>query len=501
MNPRGVRSVLVVLLVIVIGNLSFNIKPVTDVITSIYQPNSELPILGNTVQLLNENEAAKMQVTSGENVVESAVTGTTGTRSSQPEQEVGLRSSTETIREDKGDSDAATAATFLNEETITAANTEADGQQGQRGDENKPSPNTPLSVTIGNYTVPDHLKINTHLPPCSLLIFNRPDWHYEVMESAAIRFPIPWHKYNCSTARPIHTDFWVSDTVHKMGFDKGNDKVEHDDYVRYFNQSLAGTLRRRADGLIIKFGVAVPISNSLKKDTDYTVKVQVSTCRYMERENHFCIGHVACENLPVCKDHPEWRHRICWLNSMNPSCNFVPRDLPQFPPMQLKASDPLVGCIGGTWKDIDSLGIALQKLKPTDVEIRHLNRFFEMPSTVVKTNKQYDPYNISHMVKFIAELDFVKFQKLFSECDFLLPLLSPTGNAEGYFPHSSRKQSGSISQAIAYQMPTILHTDLYHVFSSDLHPASTHYTNTTEFTYALQSVLEYLRNKRSELPA
>ena len=42
---------------------------------------------------------------------------------------------------------------------------------------------------------------------CRVIIENKVDFHHEILESAVLRFPLPFHKFNCSSSKPVIYDF------------------------------------------------------------------------------------------------------------------------------------------------------------------------------------------------------------------------------------------------------------------------------------------------------
>ena len=43
--------------------------------------------------------------------------------------------------------------------------------------------------------------------PCRVLVQNKVDFHHEVIESTVLRFPLPWHEFNCTTSKSVIYDF------------------------------------------------------------------------------------------------------------------------------------------------------------------------------------------------------------------------------------------------------------------------------------------------------
>lgn len=337
--------------------------------------------------------------------------------------------------------------------------------------------------------------VKAHLPRCRMLIYNKPDWHYEILESIAIRYPIPWEWVKCSTSEPLLVDYQVSRATHKPGWLEGNDVVESSGFTRYYKGYLQGTVRSRADGLSIQFGSIGPVSSN---NSHYHVVIDASMCNNLKDERFYCVGHVQCDFMKQCKESPESRRKTCWLNPMH-DCFFLARDLPQFPAKKVEPGDKIIGCTSGGLKDLARLGKGLQALnKPEDLEIRYFSRYFEIPENVVKAVRALRREGVEDMVKLIAELDFVLYQRKISECDFYMTLLNPSTPAAGYYPGNGSKLSGGISQAIAYQFPMVIHQELHDIYGPHLSATSMGYRDTEQFKKALANMMKYLRKERNK---
>ena len=81
-----------------------------------------------------------------------------------------------------------------------------------------------------------------------------------------------------------------------------------------------------------------------------------------------------------------------------------------------------------------------------------------------------------------------------SQCSVVLPFLDPIQNRD-YFPHGKKKLSGFIPQAIAYRIPTLLHTELHSVHRHGLTAPSLPYNDTASLTVALEKILQLVVSK------
>ena len=67
---------------------------------------------------------------------------------------------------------------------------------------------------IGTSATPDN---RNELPPCRVALENKMDYHYEVIESTILRFPLPWKKLGCNpNIQPIQFDVALAEN-HKFG--------------------------------------------------------------------------------------------------------------------------------------------------------------------------------------------------------------------------------------------------------------------------------------------
>ena len=76
---------------------------------------------------------------------------------------------------------------------------------------------------------------------------------------------------------------------------------------------------------------------------------------------------------------------------------------------------------------------------------------------------------MSHYVHLVHEKDFYLFQEHIAQCNLLMPLVDPEHNS-GFFAgvNSMKKLIGSVSQAIGYRIPTIMHEDLHRIYHDQL---------------------------------
>ena len=333
------------------------------------------------------------------------------------------------------------------------------------------------------------------LPPCTVAIENKADYHYEVIESTILRYPLPWSDLNCSTEQPIVFDVALAET-HTFAHEKAG-------WIDYFEKNLKGTLRNRTDGTIIKFGSIV---SYMDYPHSYSALIGVSCDSYNFRKWlrmspwAFCVLHGTCLN---CNE--SMMKQSCWINPMHKRCYYMTVDLPQFPAsvfskngtdnaLETRETKSIRICVSGANRRHETLAEVLSKLSLTeDVKVAVMNRSPDIP-------RPYLQRNVSGMVQMVRETAFLDFQRAISRCDLLLPLIDPEHNP-GYFPSGLKKLSGSLPQAIAYRLPTVMHSELHAVYRDELTAMSLTYNDTETFTNALAEMLERIRTNTAGGPA
>ena len=323
--------------------------------------------------------------------------------------------------------------------------------------------------------------------PCYVAIENKVDVHYEVIESAVMRYPLPWDALNCSSNTPVVFDIALVDPSNQnvaWGI-----KGETEGWALYFEERLRGTERVRSDGVKIAFGNLVDYHNYTRS---YDALIGL-TCevgrpyvrRFLESSpTSFCIYHERCQDCPAI-----FHQRGCYLNPMHPECFFIPSDLPQFDD-EVETSSAIMICAPP--KNQELLVEALNRLgNKWDVRVAVIGRASK------KVHNQYARYNLSHLVDVIQEPNFLLFQKAISKCDILLPLIDPENDSK-YFPRSRNKQlSGYVSQIVGYRIPSVMHIDLESLYHDWLPEAIEVYNSTKEFSPALERMLSRFQQSRT----
>jgi hypothetical protein len=278
-------------------------------------------------------------------------------------------------------------------------------------------------------------------PVCRVALVNKADYHYEIIESTILQFPLPWEKLGCNVTtignkKPIIAFDVALAEHHKIGNEK-------EGWIDYFTTSLKGRVTNRTDGLVrAQFGEIFSYMNFTQS---YSAVIGVSCDssnykRWMNGPNktNFCVLH----GTTKFKD-PWILERSCWLNPMHERCFFLPTDFPQFAPTQQeqKSRATINLCVSGADRHHGELAQVLAnapKNVTQSLRLRLLQRHPDIP-------KYYIKRNLSDMVDIIHTSSFMEFQKAISECDVLLPLIDPERNKD-YFPKGLKKLSGSLPQ-------------------------------------------------------
>ena len=414
-----------------------------------------------------------------------------------------------------------------------------------------------LTKNITTATTPTTVAMATRSDSsCSIILENPADYHYELLESVALRYPLPWKELNCTSSSSGEEDEIVInvDIAHGQGGWSG----EADGWRRYFFQYLQGKIRTRsADGRKIRFRSAY-YWNGYKKYTQrtnitYNAYIGVScderrSGRYIRQSpNHFCVQHSAPKNNKYCGT--VCKQRSCWLNPMHePNCYFLPSDYPKFDDdgdndnnkicynyhnhhqqqpdnknstIGTVASSSLVQpsytidiCVTGNGRRHDLLAKALQNLQSsseeeasqgninnTNANINNVRVLLLQRSDVLPI--EYNESGVETLVHVLHKRDYLDYERTISNCDMLLPLVTPDSRiTKGYFPPVG-KLTGSIMQVIGYKLATIVHEDMYKVYGPYITgPALTFNSHDgdeyTSFEEALEKVLSILKERKMD---
>ena len=342
-------------------------------------------------------------------------------------------------------------------------------------------------------------------PPCIVALENKADYHYEVIESTILRYPLPWHRLNCSTSTVIVFDVALAElnSLYKNAHANGS-SVSKTSFARYFNTSLAGTIRRRSDGTLAQFGRMVRYT---AHDRNYHAMIGISCdsvrlrfLKWMTQgpHKHFCVLHGICMRCTPPQVAPDTR-QVCWVSPLEPACHFPTVDLPQFDTTPIRTinhqnhKNTITLCPSGTKKQT-ALVHALNQLvqeeeqlqqgktnhsspEPTFRVLLH-SRSSGLPPDYAKT--VWGPDRVS----VVQHDDYVDFQRsIATQCHILVPLVDPETTPQ-YFGLTQSKLTGFVSQAAAYRIPAVVHADLQRIYQRYWTAPVLTYTNTSTAQFA-----------------
>ncbi len=338
----------------------------------------------------------------------------------------------------------------------------------------------------------------TNLRPCLIAVENKADYHYEVIESTIMQFPLPWDTFNCSKEDTI-ADVALAEHMKWTVNEK-------ETWRDYFETHLKGTARPRTngDGAVMHFG-------SIQKYTNYShgydAYIGVSCDSFdfvgqmMKGPNQYCVLHGTVG--PNVQQRKEWeiiQKRVAFVNPMHiPYPYFIPSDLPHFKREQFRKGDQLRLCLKGSSPTTSMQyvveGVRGLREKP-NIEIIVIGRLKKSGAGDEITSRFQ---HLSHLVKLFDEADYYKFQEMMSKCHALLPLIHPWEKVgKKYFPWSgSGKLSGFMSQAIGLKLPLLVHDEIREVYKEHLSAPVWNYTtknlnDTQSFVDAFGAMVEEL---------
>lgn len=308
---------------------------------------------------------------------------------------------------------------------------------------------------------------------CRVVIINLVDFHHEVIESAVLRFPLPFHKYNCSAEKhPIVYDFALYQNRHhlKIGTAASSlskeaqflNQTEFWGWNRYFEGHLKGQVFPRNDkynsrALFNKLVTWDEVDNSIVDAfIDITCDISPKFQTWALSENNYCVLHHA--NLRInLSQNPSLLSKSCFLSPMWPKeqCQFIASDLPfakDNVPSLRRETPGIKVCVQGGQRNLTLACEIFSKSKHALYNATlHLSSR-ESESLVKKINM----FGIEGKVVVSSEIDYIKYHEYVSKCDLILPLLEPN-ESSSHFPWGEKKSSGIIPAIVAYQIDILAH--------------------------------------------
>ena len=301
---------------------------------------------------------------------------------------------------------------------------------------------------------------------CHISIENKYDYHYEILESTALMYPLPWDEMDCvnDDQHPAIFDFYP---VFALGW-----SGEILGWEKYYNASMRNQIVRRTDGRLIQYGEAVYHRWGSKVgkayyESYYHVRIgtscdsDTSFKRWIpENKFNFCVMH---GRVPLSVPQHILK-KCCALTPMNPirhPCYYLPTALPKFP-RPLPPNPILRLCLlGGSEKNHTLLADALWKLQPKNIELHVLGRYKRKKKSQI-TLKYKSTVPIVFMDHNVSQ-SYLDYQGHVAGCHAAVNLIVP-GEKLKYYPEGGKKLSGSISQIISYMLPTVLEERLFRIY-------------------------------------
>mmetsp|Transcript_11436 Transcript_11436/g.21394 ORF Transcript_11436/g.21394 Transcript_11436/m.21394 type:complete len:449 (-) Transcript_11436:534-1880(-) len=313
---------------------------------------------------------------------------------------------------------------------------------------------------------------------CHVVIVNVPDFHHEVIESTALRFPLPFHKFNCTTSKPIIFDFILYNNwfgildirAATRGKPKYLNESEFWDWNTYYESYLQYKVFDRMDGTKVFFNRVLKVSDLDENDgidarIDATCDINRMFIRKMIKDDRlFCVLHGKCDR---CKElHHE---RSCYITPMWPKeqCTFMTIDLPKFNESELvstNSSGSMKICVFGSNRNHTMLSNLFAQ-----VPYQKYNATFHVGARVTRTLSQvYEASGVDmSKVHIVSEKRYREYYRNVARCNIYLPATEPT-EKPSHFPTGIRKLTGSIPQVIAYKLPSVMHMELEKIYHEHL---------------------------------
>lgn len=382
--------------------------------------------------------------------------------------------------------------------------------------------------------------------PCRVIIENPIDYHHEVIESVVNRYPLPWHKFNCSINYPIIYDFSLFQNrfPNRVPFYIGKKpkylnqtefwgwKVYFEKNLQYRNITRSERWWSSENGVESSSGsgggtVAYYrnlISNEEYKngfmEADAIIDVSCGIdLKFMDalkqHSNRYCVLHNEVVGLEEVV-----KNKTCWVSPMYPPdyCTFLPIDLPKLEDSTTVAlhddsnetvcnnstssatnnrtRKPIRVCaVGGGGRDHSKIVRLFSK-----VPYRQHNAtlIFSARRIKEKARNVVSQLGMEGHVQFTYVKDYLEFAKFVSTCDIYLPCTDPR-ERKSHFPWGTKHLTGSIPQIIAYNLSSVMHSDLEAIYHDYLTaaPVEVYNNKTGSDAEALKRMIWRIANRTS----
>jgi hypothetical protein len=345
--------------------------------------------------------------------------------------------------------------------------------------------------------------------PCRVVVENKVDFHHEILESVVLRFPLPFHKFNCSTEEPVIYDFALYQNRFHLkipGLTGSGAKdarflneTEFWGWKNYFEENLQYRVFDRTDKTNPKTKAYFNNLVSYEEISSFSVDAVIdATCdigpsyimKMKRNDNFYCVLHGSNKNL--LSTWPRAYERSCFLSPMWPEnqCTFLAADLPKVKKLSRKKSNGLDICVHGVHRHNKAaemfLGFPFKKHNASlHVFYRHYPRnFFE----------QLTLKNVPFRAE--MELNFVKYHTKIAQCDTMVVLHEPSLSAE-YFSWGDKSSSGIVPALVAYKLPSIMHSEFAKIYKHQLSASVETFEDQVESkTMAMTRMIETIVMKR-----
>ena len=363
---------------------------------------------------------------------------------------------------------------------------------------------------------------------CRVIIENKGDYHHEVIESAVLRFPLPWDEFNCSKTKPIIYDFslfqnrWpnmIGDKIYGVPKPNHLNETEFWGWKTYFEEKLQGKNFQRTDGRLANYNSLVSYAEYQNSDAFIGLTCSDQTFHRWIRQGKgksYCILH-AYDNSTNGKDTgaliKAGLKKSCFLvPSMWPGnqCTFLPTDLPKINlDKTLKDPSEMKICLFGSSNNDAEYASLFSKVPYNEYNAKFYigSRY---PTNTKRGQKIRSIFNLENSIAnrtvMVYEKDFIQFAKFQASCDVLLPKTTPSSRP-AFFPSSvtgskARGQmTGNIPVIVAYKIPSVMHVELERIYHSHFTAPVTVYNDTMESKVAAlkNMMVQVAKEKKKEV--
>ncbi len=352
---------------------------------------------------------------------------------------------------------------------------------------------------------------------CRVIIEDKVDFHFEVIESVIKKYPLPLHKLQFDSCdhknQPIHFQFSLFQN--RVDKDKLN-RTMYWSWYQYYSKYLRGKIVHRFDGSTAYIGEMINYEQYNDSKIDAIIGVTCDWKRgwynFIELERNYCVLHGMIDKPNyIYKHHDGREERLCWLNPMfEGKCYFLPIDLPL---RNVLDQDEMVNkivpslergeirlCVIGS-KDFVALAEVLlligpEYLREHQVKVHVHTRRENSRRLYSKRTKGM----LDDIVSFILDEPFLPFQRRISQCSMMLPMVDPETQPR-YFPGDLQKLTGSISQLVAYKIPSVMRDELYEIYKEYMVgiPVTLHQKGTHSFASAIKAMIVEIKNSNTTI--